>query len=247
MFGSVGGRQGIGAPISERIGGENFIRHIGNDKLICDFHEGSGTTVHDKSHNNNDGTFGAGAAAPTWRRNSLYFNGGDYINILDDPTLNFGANTDFTLEAVIKTSTKVAYQYFIAKGDVGGTALYYIARVNITTGILLAALNDSVAEKGISGTTDISDGNWYHYIATANRSGDLTHYINEKQEGTPVDISGMATIDETGNLRISGRESDSVWGFLFTGYMSNIRIIAKALSQIEVQQEYLANKFRGNN
>ena len=77
---SIGGNQGVGGPIPRNaIGGENFIRHIGNDKLIYDFKSGNGTTVKDRSREGNDGTFGAGAAAPTWKRNALYFDGGDDV------------------------------------------------------------------------------------------------------------------------------------------------------------------------
>ncbi len=55
---SIGGLNAIGVPLSHNaIGGEPFIRHIGNDKLIFDFKEGSGTTIKDKSHCGNDGTF----------------------------------------------------------------------------------------------------------------------------------------------------------------------------------------------
>lgn len=92
MFNQIGGLNAIGSPLPpDQIGGESFIRHIGNDKLIFDFHEGSGTTVHDKSGNGNDGTFGAGVKAPTWKRNSLYFDGGDYIDL----AANFLAQADF--------------------------------------------------------------------------------------------------------------------------------------------------------
>ena len=96
MFGQIGGLNAIGAPLLDnQIGGESFIRHIGNDKLLFDFHEGSGTTVHDKSHNNNNGTLGAGDAAPTWKRNSLYFDGGDYVDLTG---ISHGISTgEFTL------------------------------------------------------------------------------------------------------------------------------------------------------
>lgn len=61
---SIGGQCGIGIPLpNNQIGGENFIRHIGNDKLIFDFKEGSGTTVRDKSHCGNDGVFPRDAIA----------------------------------------------------------------------------------------------------------------------------------------------------------------------------------------
>ena len=80
MFNQIGNVNGIGAPLPpNQMGGENFIRHIGDDKLIFDFKSGNGTIVKDRSRESNNGTFGAGAAAPTWKRNGLYFDGADTL------------------------------------------------------------------------------------------------------------------------------------------------------------------------
>lgn len=45
------------------------------------FNEGSGTTLRDFSGNANDGTLGAGAAAPTWGPTGLTFDGDAYVDL----------------------------------------------------------------------------------------------------------------------------------------------------------------------
>lgn len=84
----VGSTSGIGAPLSaNRIGGDNFIRYIG-DRVILDFHEGGGMTVRDLSGNGNNGRIQGITELPIWERNCLNLDGiDDYINIPDSDSL----------------------------------------------------------------------------------------------------------------------------------------------------------------
>ena len=191
MFGQIGGQQGTGGVIPNSTGGENFIRHIGNDKLIFDFHEGSGTTVRDKSHNNNDGVFGAGAAAPTWKRNSLYFDGGGYVDLTG---INHGISTgEFT------------FCFDVDKYTEGRTILDF--RLERT---IVRALVD-VLQIYISGYKSISDTGFTSispnsFQITRDGSGNLEAHINGVSQDKGQSNSGIISYDGISQVRL-GRDS----------------------------------------
>ena len=229
MFGQIGGQQGIGGPLSpDSIGGESFIRHIGNDELIFDFKSGSGTTVKDRSREGNDGTFGAGAAAPTWKRNSLYFDGGDNVLLTG---INHGISTgEFTFCFHMSNLTLNARVYdqktirFLIDGGGNAVRLYSTAYKTIT-------------DTGIPALSPI------RFQTTRDSSGNLECYVNGKMQG-----KGQT---ETANLAYNGisvatlGSANNDTGYI-TGTMYSFRILNKCLSGIEAQQEYLANKFSNN-
>ena len=226
MFNPIGCGRGIGGALRHAIPGESFIRHIGNDKLIFDFKEGSGTTVRDKSHCGNNGTFGAGAAAPTWKRNSLYFDGGTEYVLLTG--ISHGISTGgFTFCFSLSNFTNSAYIFDQT------TTLIYI-RTSATTGrILLNVLTDSitlVSPLYLQFTRDEATNLECYVNGSASRKG-LSDATDFSYNGTSV-----VTLGTRQNF-LSG----------IIGTMYSFRILNKGLSGIECQQEYLANKFRGNN
>lgn len=237
MFGTIGGPQGIGGPLSpDSIGGESFIRHVGNDKLIFDFHEGSGTTIHDKSHCGNDGTFGAGVAAPTWKRNSLYFDGGDYVNCGSSLAL-----TKITVEACINFGVVNAYQYVASEddnpSDVNRNWLFGLTNAGK---FRISIFVSSVQKNKLEASTRTAGVN-YHLIGTANGTN-IRVFINGADDGNPTTYSGdidTNTVNLWLGQNIAGNNP-------FTGYLLNARIYNRALSGIEIQQNYLVNKFSNN-
>ena len=230
MFGQIGGLNAIGAPLLDnQIGGESFIRHIGNDKLLFDFHEGSGTTVHDKSHNNNNGTLGAGDAAPTWKRNSLYFDGGDYVDLTG---INHGISTgefSFCFDITNIPNGKFLFEqetirFLFAATD---TKIYFYH-------VSVKCLTDSGITSIISLVLQI----------TRDVSGNLECYVNgksgDKDQSDTTDLTYNGT-----SIICLGTDKTNTYGA--TTIMYSFRILNKGLSGIECQQEYLVNKFRGNN
>ncbi len=234
MFNQIGGQCGIGAPLSpHQIGGEDFIRHIGNDKLIFDFKEGSGTTIRDKSREGNDGTFGAGATAPTWKRNSLYFDGGDEV-ILDG--INHGISTgEMSLCAFLDVLTGVAgegciYDQQNARLLIGRDAdkiIFYSGG----TGKYLSATGIAVIKPMI-------------LQVTRDNSGNLEAYINGKAQGEGQLNAGDVTYNGSSVVSLGANIDPASW---IIGTIYSFRILNKCLSGIEAQQIYLSQKFRGNN
>ena len=224
---SIGGQMGIGAPISERIGGESFIRHCGADKLIYDFKAGSGTVVYDKSHNNNNGVFGAGAAAPTWRRNSLYFDGGDYVTLTG---INHGISTgEFTISSFLNNFNNNS-MYF----DQGTVRMYAYCIDN-----KISFSGTYITDTGIPTIKPIS------IQITRDNSTNLECYINGKAQNKGQSLATDFTYNGTSNVKSGSNYVPSASYLIATMY--SLRILNKGLSGIECFQEYLANKFRGNN
>ena len=234
MFGSIGGAQGIGGPLHNSIGGESFIRHIGNDKLIYDFKEGSGTTVRDKSHNNNNGTFGAGAAAPTWKRNSLYFDGGDTFRCL---TLLDVFPEEITLSIFYKVVAKSGSNaQLFTKTNISGQDRFFWSIKDDNTMVFDFEEHDN----GYSSRSIFSDwtiDSWENRYITWDNTNGLLSYKNGA-------IDGASSGDTV--LLADGTSSD-LYIYFLVGLIKEVRIWFKTLSQIEIQQNFLASKFRGNN
>ena len=230
---SIGGQQGIGGPISpNQIGGESFIRHIGNDKLIFDFHEGSGTTVYDKSRNNNNGTFGAGAAAPTWKRNSLYFDGGDYVDLTG---IAHGISTGgFTLCFDVSNYTENTYMF---DQETNRFAILNRALHNAIS-LLDSNGHNMISDAGIDAIQPIS------CQITRDISQDAECYVNGKSQNKGQSITGDVTYDGISAAKLGSRFNNVT---NVTATMYSFRILNKGLSGIECQQIYLSNKWRSNN
>lgn len=227
MFNSIGGVSGLGAPIQNQIGGENFIRHIGSDKLIFDFKSGSGTTVKDRSREGNDGTLGAGAKAPTWKINSLYFDGGDYVD----------------LTGITHGITAGAFTFCF---DLNNASNYIFDQTGVR--VLFAVQNDKIrfylsATRYIT-DTGISSISPIMFQATRDISGNLECYINGKASNKGSSDTGDLTYDGVSDVGF-GSNSNGTDKFITTTVRS-FRILSKCLSGIEAQQIFLSQKWKGN-
>jgi len=237
---SIGKGRGIGGALRHALQGESFIRHIGNDKLIFDFHEGSGTVCYDKSHNSNNGTFGAEAAAPTWQRNSLYFDGiDDYVNCglngLPSPS------TEITIALWVKPVEGKNTSIIIANPD--DTVNRFNMHFPYSDNIIYWDYGNDISTSGRL-SVQFKDS-WFnvmaHFVFISSTSGQKI-YRN----------SILIASDPTYSAFTKGTKTLDIARYAPTltywkGTIDEVRIISKDLSGIECQQEYLANKFRGNN
>ena len=229
MFNQIGGQNAIGAPLPDnQIGGESFIRHIGNDKLIFNFKSGSGTTVKDRSREGNDGTFGAGAAAPTWKRNSLYFDGGDNVVLtginhgITTGSLTMGfnfSNIDDNKYIFSQTANLVIIDIYV---DI--LRIYIGGYINITN-------------------SGISTANPIHIQVTRENSGVMECYLNGNAENLGNSRTGDISYDGVSTLHLNSAINGSG---AITGTIYSFRILNKGLSGIEAQQIYLSQKFSNN-
>lgn len=146
--------------------------------------------------------------------------------------LNFGANTDFALEAIFRTSKdySAAEGKLINKGaGMGGATAYY--RMHVRTGNTLGiAIRDGSTGKTAAVTGAVNDGKWYHGIATFDRNGNVIVYRNAIA-GTPADISAVGDVDDVSEpLQIGIRDAVE----MLDGDIALIRIWNRAPSAAEV-------------
>jgi len=237
---SIGGLSGIGAPISEQIGGESFIRHVGADKAIYRFTDGSGNTVRDDSHNNNNGTLGASTATPTWRRNSLYFDGGDYVDCGNNANL-FTGTGDVSVSIGYKTTEMASGTFiiFLGDGDVGHSVYLYVESPTVLV-FGIWGYNSASDTSPSMLWEPLNDGIYHNIIGT--KKGDiLSLYCDGKLQDTHT----FADLNITAGRLILGGDLNGT--ATSKGTFNNARIFNKGLFQLECQQIYLTNKWRGNN
>ena len=201
------------------------------------FNEGDGKIVQDLSGNGNHGTIHNMAFPPTaasgWnagrRGTALDFDGAnDYVEITNNPSLNFGVGESFSVQAWVKFAGSDASQTiyrsstasakFILERRSGGLVRFQIRGTNVTS------------------TTNINDGNYHHILGIRNGStGVLSLYIDGVSEGTPTGTD-TGSVTDTANHRIGARQNDTE---LFNGIIDEVRIYNRVLSAEEIKQLYL--------
>jgi len=191
--------------------------------------ETSGDTL-DSTINNLDGTiYGTGITRGVTGHSGLayQFDGTSSVKIPNNSLLNFGTDTDFTIEAWFKTSVD---GYIVSKysgGETPGFALY------VYNGKVKAWLRDGTGSAdytNITGTTTVTDNAWHHVAAVFDRDGNLSLYLDGSSDATPVSITVNDTISNSSNLVIGGRDDNS--GF-FKGIIDEVAIFSRALSTSE--------------
>ena len=196
--------------------------------------EGSGAKVLDLSGNGNTGSLVADTHfVPGKFGSALDFDGtGDYVDCGNKSSLKFGATTNFTIEAWVKSSS--------ANGTVvgcvdGGSTLGYIVR--FLNGRIYIWLDDDVANPyGYLGTATFDDGIWHHLVVTFYRDGLAIGYKDGIQIGT-LNISAVGNIDHAVSTKI-GAYAIAPY-VLFTGQIDHVTIYNRALSAQEVRQLYI--------
>jgi hypothetical protein len=209
------------------------------------FDEGIGTTAYDYSGYNNHGTLING---PTWQSGSnckvggcLQFDGNDdYVNAGNGDNLNARTN-DFsiTLWEKVQLSTS-GYDPFIFKNSgYGGNQNNWSIRQCNLTGLLEVIFGTQTNSYGVCGNSVIANSTWKHIGVVLKRGSGIYIYVNgvlDKIYSSP--LSG----DQTGNglLQIGGKIGGT-YGVL-NGYLDEIRIYNRALSDAEIKAIYNATK-----
>lgn len=198
------------------------------------FNEPSGTTVTDVSGKGNHGVI-AGAVRTTLGKsgNALSFDGvDDWVTIKDSDFLDL--TTGMTLEAwVYPTSPMNGWRTILFKEQPNGVVYYLDANSESNvpaTGVL------NGGEQILRGRTSGLPANvWTHLAATyaVTASGATQRlYVNGKVDD---ETAGAGSIQiSNGALRIGG---NSIWGEYFKGYIDEVRIYNRALSDAEIQAD----------
>lgn len=238
----IGSTEGIGAPLSpNRVGGDNFIRYIG-DRLVLDMHEGAGTTVRDRSGNENNGTFGAGAAAPTWERNRLSFDGGDHMLIPDATSLNPTVDLTIVVFVNFDNDPKDVDEMLYVKTPQSATEGYSLYSRGTSDDFQFDAV--TTGGRVIAHYTHEANmqGNWYLVTGRHSSVGNNNVIFLNVTRGTLYATVGTLVINDD-PMSIGNKQIGPVT-LEFNGLFSFVRINSKAFSALEVQREHLWNKWR---
>lgn len=171
-------------------------------------------------------------------RPHLNFDGSnDYVTKSNDADLNFGANTDFSIEALIKADTQSALAEIIMKGDSGGGTKryeFYLA----ANGTIIASVDDDANPAFQISSSTVDDGEWHHIAATFDRDGNIQIYIDGAADGTAVSMAVVGDIDDATKPLAIGISSADLSSSPFDGDIALIRIWNRAITAAEVLTLY---------
>jgi PKD repeat protein len=191
------------------------------------FEEDSGSQVIDASGFANHGTIsGATRATTTQFGKALKFSGtNNWITVNDSGSLDL--TTGVTLEAwVFPTASMSGWDTVIMKEQTGGLA--YSLYANSDANRPSNTVNVGGTDRDLSAGSYLPANTWTHLAATYDGSTQKI-YVNGALVGSRAQ-SGAITLS-SGALRIGG---NSVWGEYFAGYIDEVRIYNRVLSQAEI-------------
>ena len=202
---------------------------------------GSGITWTDLSRSGNSSKLN-GPTFNSANGGSIVFNGtNDYVEIQNQ--IQFDQTDPFTLSSWVKSN--VSNELIINNENILYTG--YRLNINVNANIeigLRSSISDDIA---IETLNSINAGTWYHIVGTydghSNVSG-MKIYINGVEEDTNT-ISNTLTSSTLSNQKtlLGIRKSSSPPDPLM-GNIANVQIYNRALSTIEITQNYNATRTR---
>jgi lysophospholipase L1-like esterase len=201
------------------------------------FMQGSGSVLTDNSGNNNNGTLGAGGAAPVWTQRGMYFSGG--ANVALPATLN---NTRTVLAAVYINPTMTAVQSplnfaAVISSSMGNAGSNFTEFYDDADGIL----QDVWAPGFFSGTartyanTKLSGFHVFGYVLGSSSDSSVDHlYVDGVEVGDYTLQGASAGLQTSGNLFL-GMSGSGSWTINVNQTMYRVMTYNSALSASDVQ------------
>ena len=171
-----------------------------------------------------------------WRPDGRYFDGvDDKINLPDVSPLS--PTSQITLEAWFNPARTTGANRVISKfpNDYQGWSMYHGTAIGfqLYTGVSLGSTS--------SAANTITQDTWHHVVCTYDGFW-MTVFINANLSGTPQVRTGL--IVYTALQPAIGADNGAGAGQFFKGTISEVRIYNRALTPLEIQQNYLATKWR---
>ena len=176
---------------------------------------------------------------------SLSLNGiNEHVNIPDNPALNFGTATNFTIEFYIKTSSLSPLQVILAKG---GTASAGYA-IGMSAGVIVATISDGTNTIPVNGFLNVADGSWHHVAVVFERASKATIYTDGFFDNDG-NINTVANIDNTVNISVGAADIGGTFSGYFNGYIDELRIwsVARTVAEITASKQFQINPNSVNN
>lgn len=196
-----------------------------NTKAIYHFREGTGTAVNDDSSGTNNGT---AAGSPVWAASGQQGGAMTFDGTNDKVSLGTGTDLDvgsMTLEAWIKMSDNSGNNTIVAKWQDLAQLNHASYMLQVANGNLRFSIATGVNTEQVLATTNapISNGSWYHVVATHNGTATAKLYIDGVEQTSVTNTITQGLISAAGyNAYISWNEhSGTYW---FKGDIQHIRI-----------------------
>ena len=198
-------------------------------------------SIPDDSTNSNDGTSSGMTQAnlvqsdlsfkTSYSPYALDFDGtNDYINVPNNNSLDFGTNTDFTLSMWVKRASTGNFYNLLFNGDTNG-AFWWRFQSDDTIRFFL---DYGSTYDDVQTTATITDSNWHHLVAVADRDTQLSIYIDGQLSASNT-VSNSGSISTTLDFKIGARYDNTQ---TFSGSLSNCSVWNAALSSAQVSEIY---------
>lgn len=194
----------------------------------------SGNVWYDLSTNGYTASFVFG---PTFNDDYISLDGND--DYIVTSSTNFTANSDFTIEAMIRSD-----QYISSSGIISNKGYWSSGGQGVTIGNISVPQQVYGYVTTDQGHYDITSAiastySWTH-VVLRRQSNELKFFVNGTQSGTTKTISGTVN-DTSSNIWIG---SHSAGSGKWKGDVSTVRIYNKALTDLEIMRNYRSIKTR---
>ncbi len=194
------------------------------------FEEATGTqTTIDASGSGNLGTIsGATRITTTQFGKALSFNGtNNWVTINDSASVDL--TTGMTLEAWVYPTSLNGWKTVLMKEQTGFASYWLYANDDASRPANVVNVGGTLRQ--LSAGSHLPTNTWTHLAATYDGSTQKL-YVNGVLVGSRSQTGAIAL--SSGALRIGG---NSLWGEYFTGYIDEVRIYNRALSQAEIASD----------
>lgn len=193
------------------------------------FEERTGRIVKDLSGRGNHGSIKQAVRVKTGRYGkALKFDGlNDWVTIKHSESLNL--SKEYTIEAWIKPNSQHRSSV-IVKQQPKGTAYDLFAYEDHD--LPSSSLNNGLNYSTVTGQNQLPIRQWVHLASTFDGINQRL-YVDGVEVGSVLTEKGMVK-QSNGVLRIGG---NSVWGDFFQGYIDEVRIYNRALSDQEILRD----------
>lgn len=212
----------------------------GDVRSLWLLNEGQGQSLRDSKGNNTKGSLGSTAGVdandPAWvvganGGSALSFDGDDFVDIKDSPTLESNA---VTLAAVVKSSgSPGGYRYIAGKGAAACETASYALYTGPTGGLFFYIGNGSAFTLSPDAGAGIWDGSWHTVVGTYDGAM-VRLYVDGQQVGTgsPSTLSIVYSLQTTERFSIGAyRGSCSLY---FTGQIDGVAVLRNAVPAAEI-------------
>jgi len=196
------------------------------------FDEGSGTTTHDESGNNNHGTIHGATWVGGKFGKALSFDGNDYVVINSLAPIQNTPINKFTFEAWIKYTRDTGAIQQIFEGHTSTGEIYIEGDFPTLTFMIK---DDDAVGHTVSTTLTNGLGVWYHIVGTYD--GSVQRLFINGEEVASTSWSNTFTITTGISL---GKDYEANIQY-FNGIIDEVRIYSRVLTKDEIREHYKSN------